>query len=78
MQTVTGYKPSEVNELNERNVRWGVLKEIDELRKYGPRNASTEANEYGVERRVEESAIPLPPLTDEKRQEIIQNLKLSN
>jgi hypothetical protein len=78
MQTITGFQPSEVSALNEKNVRWGILKEMDDLQKYIPRQSSGDSNEYGVEKRVEESEIPLPPLTDEQRHEILQNLNLRN
>jgi hypothetical protein len=76
MQTITGFQPSEISSLNEKDVRWGVLKEIDELHKYVPHAYSREASEYGVEKRVEESEIPLPPLSDEQRHEILHNLSL--
>jgi hypothetical protein len=76
MQTITGFQPYEVSALNEKTVRWGILKEMDDLQKYVPRQANQDSNEYGVEKRVEDSEIPLPPLTDEQRHEILQNLSL--
>jgi hypothetical protein len=81
MQTVTGYKPEQVSALNEKEVRWGALREIDEMKKYGPKPPTPPTEAQGdvvVEKRVEDSAIPLLPLTDDQRQEIILSLKHSN
>lgn len=72
----TGYDLEQVNAVNQSSVPWGVLKQLDDLQMSALKSKpGFNANEALAARKVEESAIPLPEISEDQKLEILDHLQ---